>query len=672
MNNVALFFAPCLLGICLLAPLAGQGIAEESSQTPSSPMEVGSEEAQSPLGLKVSNFTLRDFRGQAYQLDDYAGSRAVVLAFVGTQCPLAKLYAPRIQQLAQEWGASDVAFLAINSNCQDSVTELAAYARKHDLTLPLLKDLGNQLADQLGAQRTPEVFLLDQDRVVRYWGRIDDQYGVGVIRDAPTEHYLRDAVRQVLADEPVAHPSIPSVGCLIGRLKEPDPESPVTYSRDIAPIFRDHCVDCHRPGEIGPFSMTNYDEVFGWAETIAEVVVEQRMPPWHADPQYGHFSNENRLSDEHKELIRTWVSRGAPEGDSADLPEPREYLDGWQLAREPDLVVPMADKPFDIPATGAVRYQYFTVDPGFRDEVWVEGLELLPGNRAVVHHILVFARPPGARGADGAVHGFLAGYVPGLRVDPLPRGFAKRIPAGHQLVFQVHYTPIGSDQQDLSKLGIWFANSDDVTHEVKTVSAIQQRLRIPPHASAHRVEATGHRLDDVLLLHLMPHMHLRGKAFRYEAIFPDGTREILLDVPNYDFNWQTAYRLAEPRPLPAGTRIHCVAHFDNSEDNLHNPDPTRTVGWGDQTWDEMMIGYYDIAQPRSAIEETPEQKARQEARQRATEIIGRLDANGDGQLSLDEIPGNLRTLFNRIDTDQDGLVTEEELVEGIVRSGLLR
>ncbi|MGH7127342.1 MAG: redoxin domain-containing protein, partial [Planctomycetaceae bacterium] len=297
------------------------------------------EEETPPVGRKVEDFTLDDYRGQSHSLTDYAESRLVVLTFLGTECPLAKLYSPRLAALAKEYESQGVTFLAVNANRQDSLTEIAAHARRHGIEFPVLKDLGNELADRLGAVRTPETFVLDPDRIIRYHGRIDDQYGVGHVRDEPTRKDLKLAVDQLLAAEPVEVPRTESVGCYIGRVREVDAESDVTYSNQIARILQRRCVECHREGEIAPFALTKYEEVAGWADTITEVVRNGRMPPWHASPEHGRFANDRRLTDEEQELIFEWVAAGAPQGDPAELPEPRTFVAGWQLPREPDAVV---------------------------------------------------------------------------------------------------------------------------------------------------------------------------------------------------------------------------------------------------------------------------------------------------------------------------------------------
>ena len=281
-------------------------------------------------------------------------------------------------------------FIGIDANRQDSLAEIAAYARTAGITFPVLKDPGNSIADALAAQRTPEVFVLDKDHVVRYWGRIDDRGGVGYVQQKATHDYLVDALDQVLAGQPVKTPSVDSIGCLIGRARQSS-DSAVTYSNQIARVLQDRCVICHRPGEIAPFSLTEYDEVAGWADMIAEVVRERRMPPWHADPRHGHFRNDISLSDQEKDLIYAWVAAGAPEGNPADLPAPRQYAEGWSLPRTPDLILNVQTEPYTVPADGAVEYQYFVVDPGFTEDKWIKASQIVPGSAGGASRIVLRA-----------------------------------------------------------------------------------------------------------------------------------------------------------------------------------------------------------------------------------------------------------------------------------------
>ncbi|MCA9075472.1 MAG: thioredoxin family protein [Planctomycetaceae bacterium] len=614
------------------------------------------------IGSSIDDFQLQDYRGKEHRLSDYQQSEVVVLAFLGTECPLVKLYGPRLAAMSDQFGPDKVTVLGINSNSHDSVTEIASYARRHGIEFPILKDAGNKLADQLGAERTPEVLVLDSNRIVRYHGRIDDQYGVGYIKDEPAREDLKIAIQEILDGKPVSIASTKPVGCRIGRMKDADPNAEVTYTNTIAHILQKRCVECHREGEIAPFALRDYDEVAGWAEMIQEVVHENRMPPWHADPEIGEFQNDRHLSDEEKSLIDQWVAAGAPEGAPADLPEPVEFVTGWQLPREPDFVMDITDKPFVVPAEGEVKYQYFSIDPGFEDDKWVKAVEIQPGNRAVVHHILMFVLPKGSEreAFPGGATGYDGAYVPGLRTIPYPEGMAKRFPANSTLVFQVHYTPVGTDQEDVSRVGLIFAEEDEVEYEVRSISAVNTELDIPPHEGNYRSEASSRLMrQDAKLIELMAHMHLRGKAFRYEAVYPNGERETLLDIPKYDFNWQTAYRLTEPMDLPKGARIHCVAYFDNSEKNLANPNPDETVRWGTQTWEEMLIGYFDIAVPKEAAEHLSAYE------RRAEELVARFDKDLDDKVGRREVPLKMQIVFATLDLDGNGELTVTEIAEAM-------
>jgi peroxiredoxin len=555
-----------------------------------------------PIGKKVESFSLPDFHGKAHSLDDYK-DQLVVVAFIGVECPLAKSYAPRLRDLAAEFEKQGVTFLAVDSNLQDSLTELGAFARINNLTFPVLKDLNNEVADRLGAVRTPEVFLLDKERVIRYWGRIDDQYGfktgAGYVKPKLTHRDLAEAITEVLAGKEVSKPVVKADGCFIGRVAKQKPHGEVTYSNQVARVMQNHCVECHRPGEVAPFSMTSYDEVVGWAETIREVVQEGRMPPWFADPKHGHFINDARLSDEEKQQICTWVENGCPQGDVKDLPEPRKFVEGWQIG-EPDQVLYMSDKPFTVPAEGTVNYQFFTVDPGWTTDKWIQSTEARPGNRSVVHHIIVLVAPSGG-GGDGARNGGIGGYAPGMTPTISPPGTATFVPAGSKLTFQLHYTTNGVQQDDRSYVGIKFADPKTVKRMVRGGLIGDVGFKIPPGDGNYEVRAKHMFLKDTMLLNLTPHMHLRGKDFKYEAEYPDGSREVLLDVPNYDFNWQIRYMLTEPKLMPKGTRIYCTAHFDNSAENLANPDPSKEITFGEQTWEEMMFGFYTSVDPKQDL-----------------------------------------------------------------------
>jgi peroxiredoxin/mono/diheme cytochrome c family protein len=621
---------------------------------------------RSSAGRPIERFSARDFRGKETSLADFAGRKLVVVAFLGADCPLAKLYAPRLNALAKEFEARGVAFIGIDSNRQDSITEIAHYARVHAIEFPLLKDVGNVIADQFGAERTPEVFVLDQKRIVRYRGRIDDQYGLGsgggYAQSKIRERTLATALAELLDGKEVTQPSVAATGCLIGRVREAKNDSPVTYSNQIARILQKNCVECHRSGQIAPFALTDYEEVAGWADMIEEVVREQRMPPWHADPQYGHFRNDRSLSKEDKDSMYAWVKNGAPQGDPKDLPEPIQYPEGWQLS-PPEQIVYMADEPYTIPAEGTVRYQYFLVDPGWKEDRWIVASECLIGNRAVVHHIFAFAvlpEHPLHKSRDGFLGdgvepdlgngmALISGAAPGTPPAVAPKGMATRVAAGTKLLFQMHYTPNGSVQKDRTCVGFHFCKPEEVKHNIAISMAINPGFSIPPGADNHPVESVRRFDKDTLLLSLTPHMHLRGKSFRYDLRYADGKTETILHVPRFDFNWQVTYYLEKPKFVPAGTTMYCLAHFDNSEHNLANPDPTATVTWGDQTWEEMMIGWYsgttDVDVSQIDALQTRTARFSKDAGQKAPRIGSILSRAAKTALDSD---GNMEKLRMRI------------------------
>jgi peroxiredoxin len=568
-----------LVGLVLVAAVA----AFPDAQTP-----------ESPIGKKIEAFKLQDYLGASHALDAWSDKQAIVIVFLGAECPLARLYAPRLVELADRYSARGVAFVGINSNRRDSLAEIGHYCRSHKIEFPVLKDPGNAIADQFGAARTPEVFVLDSDRTVRYHGRIDDQYGVGIARPSPERSDLAEALDELLAGKPVSVAQTKPAGCFIGRVDRQPPRGEITYAKHIASIFNQRCVSCHRTGEIAPFALTSYDEIAGWTQTIREVVSEGRMPPWHASPEHGKFLNDTRLPDEEKQLVLEWIKNGAPEGNRADLPPPPKFVEGWRIP-QPDIIIRMP-RPFTVPAKGVVQYKYFTVDPGFTEDKWLKAAEARPGNRAVTHHLILFYHPPGKAqiSPEQPLFNVVAAYAPGLPASNFMYGVSRRIPAGSKLVFQVHYTPNGTEHIDQSEVGLVFEDPANVKQELEIQAALNFQFRIPPGAANHRVEARHRFSQDTLLFSLTPHMHLRGKSFRFEALYPDGRSEILLDVPRYDFNWQSFYLLDEPKLMPAGTQVNLTAHYDNSPQNLANPDPRAEVTWGDQTWEEMMVGTFGV------------------------------------------------------------------------------
>ncbi len=407
-----------------------------------------------------------------------------------------------------------------------------------------------------------------------------------------------------------------SVLCFAGHANAQEKAVPTpipTFTKDVAPILEKHCVTCHRPGEAAPFSMLTYEETKPWAGVMKLVVSQKIMPPWFADPRYGHFANERSLSAEEIRILVNWVNAGAQKGPPEDAPPPNHFVTGWGIP-SPDVVIQLP-KPFPVPATGVMDYQYVIIPTGFTEDKWVEMLEVRPTDRAVVHHIIAYLREPGSNYFKDQKPGvffiappakvdekvdtsalpsdFLVGYAPGQPAEILRPGEGKLIKAGSDIVFEVHYTPNGTATTDQTKLGLVFAKTPP-KERVLTLSASNGTFKIPPGDPDYRVDATFNVLKDVKLVGLHPHMHSRGKDFEYRLVFPDGRKETILSVPAYNWRWQLWYNLAEPIDLPQGTKIECTAHFDNSANNPENPDPTKAVIWGQQSWDEMMVGFFNL------------------------------------------------------------------------------
>jgi mono/diheme cytochrome c family protein len=371
------------------------------------------------------------------------------------------------------------------------------------------------------------------------------------------------------------------------------PAAPV-FSKDVAPILFKHCVECHRAGEVAPMPLTSYKEVRPWAKAIRDRVVARTMPVWLADPRYGSFRNDPRLSQIEIDTIASWVASGAPEGDAKDTPALPKFEEGWRLGK-PDLIIDMGTD-FEVPAEGVLPVQSFRVPSGFKEDRWVSAAEVHPGNRAIVHHMMVFLEEPGEPSGIEGRDAPLAGYAPGSSPRNVEPGMAALVKAGSTFRFQVHYTPNGTASKDRSYLGLYFAKGP-VRYRALSQTTINAFFRIPPGDPNHEVKSSWTVEEDVQLTGLIPHMHFRGKDFKYTLTYPDGRQQVLLYVPRYDFNWQLEYDFKDYVNVPKDARIDCVAHFDNSVNNPFNPDPAEEVRWGDQTWEEMMATWIAYVVP---------------------------------------------------------------------------
>jgi hypothetical protein len=387
----------------------------------------------------------------------------------------------------------------------------------------------------------------------------------------------------------------------------------ITFSKDVAPILARNCQGCHRPGEAAPMSLLTYQQARPWAKAIKEAVLLKKMPPWFADPHYGKFRNDRSMAQKDVDTLVSWADLGAPEGNPKDLPKPMTFVDGWNIGK-PDKVLDMPAA-FDVPASGTIDYQYVIIPTKFTEDRWVQMAEVRPGNRAVVHHVIAFIRDPksnwmrdhepgvvfvpekgGGRRDNSSPSDSLAGFAPGMPPIVLEPGQGRLVKAGSDIVFQLHYTANGKAAQDRTKVGLVFCKQPP-TERVLTVGATNNKFVIPAGDANYRVDSEIEINHEVKLTSMLPHMHLRGKDFEYRLIFPTGETQTILSVPRYDFNWQLWYEPVSDILLPKGAKVSCTAHFDNSANNPNNPDPAKTVKWGDQSWEEMMIGFVSVAFP---------------------------------------------------------------------------
>lgn len=585
------FWIPGFFALAVWGLLPGASGAEPPRQQPKllRPADCG-------IGSRVADIDLCDLGGNTIKLSDFCAGHPTVIAMVSTSCPVSKRYLPALAALQAEYASKDVKMLLVSSDATDSESNLEDALSKAGAGAPCVRDKSGAFARSLGATSSTDAFLLDKARTLVYRGAIDDQYGIGYSLDAPRRRFLAEAVTALLDGRRPTISATEAPGCALDLSNAQAAAVAPTYHNRISRIVQSNCEECHRAGGIAPFSLQTYEQVRAKAGMIRKMVGGDLMPPWFAQSPaaatHTPWANDRSLAPKDKEDLLAWLASDKPAGDPSDAPLPRTWAAEWQIG-EPDAIVEISH-PIDVQASGVMPYQNVIVDTHFGEDKWVRGMEVRPSAREVVHHVLVFAlkKGEGAHRGDGLTNGFFAAYVPGGGSVIFPDGLAKPLEEGSRLVFQIHYTPNGTATHDQVRLGLLFSK-EPPEHIVHVAGIFNPWFKIPPGAENERVTGVIPVLRPVKVTAFMPHMHLRGKAFRFESILSDGTTRTLLDVPRYDFNWQICYRYVEPLDLPVGSKVTATGWFDNSAKNPANPDPSKTVHWGQQTTDEMMLGYVE-------------------------------------------------------------------------------
>lgn len=571
----------------------------------------------------LKELTFADLSGKVYGNPSLAARKATVFLFVSGQCPISNVYTPRFAAFAAACAPRNVQVFGVYSDRQESPQDAAKHARLHGLAFPIVKDKNNALADRLGATMTPEVVIVDAAGTVRYRGRFDDN----AVSTKVATHDAADALDAVLDGKPVAHPQQVAFGCAIRRAASPAlaVAGAPTYAREVAPILRAKCENCHRPGQVAPFSLQNYTQASAWASDIKKYTQNRQMPPWKPAPGYGEFQDEAHinLTDAERVTLAKWADAGAPLGNAKQIPPPAHFsTQEWKLG-QPDVILE-PDRDFHLAADGDDVFRNYVVKTNFTEDKWIAAVECQPGNKAVVHHIVNYidARhnadamlakthdgEPGfaSFGGPGFVpSGLLSGWAPGNDPHFLPEGIGTKVPKGSNIVIQVHYHKNGQSQTDRPKIGLYFARTP-VDKEAFLNLTINFAFRVPAGDSHYETTALTRIKQDCHLLSVMPHMHLLGRSMKIWAKLPDGTEKPLVWIKDWDYNWQATYMLKEPMALPKGTELHVIADYDNSSDNPRNPNRAhpKDVTWGEQTTDEMCVAFYALTRDNEHLVSQP-------------------------------------------------------------------
>lgn len=604
---------------------------------------------------RAGNFQLTDTTRLAHELFYFKYAPAIVLMSQTNGGKVSREAAAELARVQASYKDKGVLFYMINSTPGQTREATAKEAKAQKFAMPVLMDELQLVGEQLGIQREGEVFV------------IEPKTGFKVAYHGPVAKASK-AIEAVLAGKPVAEPRIAvKAGATIsfperGKAVE---HANISYSKEVAPIIQAKCVACHQEGGIAPFKFDSYEVVKSFAPMMLESVMSERMPPYFADPHIGTFKNDHALSPEQNKTLIHWLRAGAPRGAGPDvLKEQASVAPEWPEALgKPDVIVTLPS--FDVPSAGTVEYQNMRVDNPFTEDTWLKAIAVKPGARTVLHHVTSNHSPE--RGAKPAKipGGSVGSYTPGAEPQVIAAGAGAPVPAGGKLSFSMHYTTTGKAATDQTQIGYYTLKQ--APEFIKRSTVISDfALKIPKGEARHKEIAYLEFPADAYLYTLYPHAHYRGWAVELKQKNPDGSEQMLLSLPKYDFNWQRDYDPVEPIHIKAGTKLIATWIYDNSEHNEANPDPTINVTWGEQSWEEMM---YFRVNYRWADETVSNVRNDLQAKLMDSRTIGALDNNADNKVQIDELTGTMASVkarFADLDLNKDGGLDKKELEAGNV------
>lgn len=566
-----------------------------------------------PVAVAI-HFSLLDLGGVSHHLDQNDGERVRAFVFLSTECPIANGYTQTLNELHAKFSGQDVELFGIVADSFVTRTQATKHFAEFKTTFPILFDASGLLLRTLKPSHVPEAFVLDRDGKLIYRGAIDNAWeAIGRRRPKAEKQFLADAINAALNRKAMIVAETKPVGCLIEEPPNGDEKAEVTFARDIAPIIQARCFNCHREGQVAPFALADYEQIAKRAKQIVRVTQDRIMPPWIPSAGHDQFVGERWLTDRELELLKMWAETGRAKGKDADLPPAPKFAEGWRLG-QPDLIVKM-EKPFTVPADGPDLLQNFVIPLDISEDKLVAAVEFHPGNKRVAHHAVLFLDDSGtARKRDSATpepgyanfggpgflpSGALGGWSVGNTPRPLPNGMGRYLKRGSDLVVQMHYHPTGKEEMDQSEMGLYFVKTpvaESLKQPAKLVGSIWMANYQLDIAAGEKnyTRSTSYTLPkEIIMVGVVPHMHLLGKSMNVTATLPDKSVKTLIDIQNWNYNWQDEYYYERPFKLPAGTRLDVEAVFDNSAENPANPSsPPKRVTWGDGTTDEMMFCFF--------------------------------------------------------------------------------